>query len=239
MREAAARTQCLNNLKQTSLAMHSYHDVHQVCPPATISDLSTPEEGLSWLVALLPHVEQDALYRQLDLNQGWETAENQVASKSRVPSYTCPMHPDLGGEGKLILSPYIGMAGVGVDAPWLLPTDPRAGYFGYLRYITFKDVTDGTSNTMMLIETGNKNGPWPAGGHATVRGIDVEDTPYIGEGKQFGIKHRGDKFFRTNPLFALVGMGDGSCRSLNETVNPATFQAMATIAGGELIDFND
>jgi hypothetical protein len=234
VREAAARTQCLNNLKQTSLAVHSFHDVHQYVPPATTNNLS-PDQGLSWLVALLPYVEQDALYGRFDLDKDWQAAKNDELAKTMVRVFCCPTHPDPGGEGKPFLASYVGMAGVGEDAPWLLPGDPRAGYFGYLRRITFQDVTDGTSNTMLCIETGFKNGPWTAGGHATVRGIDVEDLPYIGEGKQFGIKHRSDKFFRTNPLFALIGMGDGSCRSLNESINPQTVRALATIAGNEEI----
>jgi hypothetical protein len=88
---------------------------------------------------------------------------------------------------------------------------------------------------MVIIETGFKNGPWTAGGPSTVRGIDEEDTPFIGEGKQFGIKHRSDKFFRTNPLLALVAMGDASCRTLSESIQPETFRALGTIAGGEAI----
>ena len=239
MREAAARTQCLNNLKQTSLAMHSYHDVNHYCPSATVKELSTPEEGLSWLVALLPYVEQDALYRQSNLEKGWNAAENEAAAKTLVPPFSCLSHPDPGGQGKPYLASYVGMAGVGADAPWLPLTDSRIGYFGYQRRITFKDITDGTSNTMVVIETGFKNGPWTAGGPPTVRGIDGDDMPYIGEGKQFGIKHRSDKFFRSNPWLALVAMGDGSCRSVNESIRPETFRAMATIAGGEPIDFND
>jgi hypothetical protein len=239
VREAAARTQCLNNLKQTSLAMHSYHDVNHYYPSATLNELSTPEEGLSWLVALLPNVEQDALYRQFDLEKGWQAAENEKAANTVARPFYCPAHPDLGGQDKPFLSPYVGMAGVGPDAPWLPLGDPRVGYFGYLRRVSVKDIHDGTSNTMVVIETGFQNGPWTAGGFPTVRGIDEEDAPFIGEGKQFGIKHRSDKFFRTNPLLALVAMGDGSCRSLQETIRPETFRAMGTIAGGERVDFGD
>jgi len=231
--------QCHNNLKQTSLTMHSFHDIHQYCPPATLYELSPPEQSLSWLVALLPYVEQDALYGRIDLEKGWQEKENQDAARTMVPTFSCPSHPNLGGQGEPYLASYVGMAGVGVDAPWLPLGDPRAGFFGYQRRITFKDVTDGTSNTMMIIETGFNNGPWTAGGPPTVRGIDEEDTPFIGEGKQFGIKHRSDKFFRTNPLLALAAMGDASCRTLSESIQPETLRAMATIAGGEPNNFND
>jgi hypothetical protein len=221
--------------------MHSFNDVHHAFPTATAREFSPPEQELSWLVSLLPFVEQDALYRKIDLEKGWNAAENQDIAKTQVPTFDCPSHPDSGGQGKPYLAPYVGMAGVGTDAPWLPLGDPRAGYFGYQRRIMPKDVADGTSNTIMILETGFKNGPWTAGGYATVRGIDVEDTPYIGEGKQFGLKHRSDKWFRTNPLFAMVCLGDGSCKGLKETISPATFRALATIAGDEQIggDFLD
>ncbi len=228
-------------MKQTGLAVHSYLDVHKFYPSATANEFSPPEQGLSWLVAILPHVEQDALYGQIDQEKGWNAAENEKAANTLVPTFCCPAHPDPGGQGKPYLAPFVGMAGVGVDAPWLPLGDPRAGFFGYQRRITPKDVADGTSNTILIIETGYQNGPWPAAGHATMRGVDVEDAPYIGIDKQFGIKHREDKWFRTNPLLAHICLGDGSCRSLNESISPETFRALATIAGDEPIgaDFND
>src|SRR5262245_35166395 len=71
VREAAARTQCLNNLKQLGLAMHNYHGAHESFPPGYVSRTTGVNgEGLGpgwgWAAHLLPHLEQDNLYRQID-----------------------------------------------------------------------------------------------------------------------------------------------------------------------------
>src|SRR5947207_15419797 len=68
VREAAARMQCGNNLKQIGLAVHNFHDTHHVLVPAWIGDNSLDPDGWSsWGVLLLPYLEQDALYKLWDL----------------------------------------------------------------------------------------------------------------------------------------------------------------------------
>src|SRR2546426_5060348 len=67
VREAAARSQCQNNLKQIGLALHAYHDVKKKLPPGGIAQITTPaaptsEAGLSWQVLTLPYIEQGNLY---------------------------------------------------------------------------------------------------------------------------------------------------------------------------------
>jgi type II secretory pathway pseudopilin PulG len=66
VREAAARMKCTNNLKQIGLAVHNYHDSLGKLPNAY--DART---GLSWHVMVLPYVEQDNLFRQFDMTNGW------------------------------------------------------------------------------------------------------------------------------------------------------------------------
>src|ERR1700692_3284510 len=70
VREAAARTQCLNNLKQIGLACHNHHDVHKRLPPGGANDeppfgtdVPSPGHwGSSWMVYLLPYIDQEPLY---------------------------------------------------------------------------------------------------------------------------------------------------------------------------------
>src|SRR5438094_3667737 len=75
VREAAARLQCQNNLKQIGLAMHDYHDANQCLPPgyaaapAYVDGETDTAPGWGWAAFILPYVEQDNLYRQLNFSQ--------------------------------------------------------------------------------------------------------------------------------------------------------------------------
>ncbi|MFO0916907.1 MAG: DUF1559 domain-containing protein [Planctomycetaceae bacterium] len=65
-REAARRTQCRNNLKQYGLALHNYHETHNIFPPGG-NNTSGPSNKLSWQAYVLPYLDQANLYNQLDL----------------------------------------------------------------------------------------------------------------------------------------------------------------------------
>ena len=67
-REAARRTQCVNNLKQLGVALHNYHDTYQTFPSitGTITQYNNKGTGKSWLIGILPFVEQQQLYTQID-----------------------------------------------------------------------------------------------------------------------------------------------------------------------------
>src|SRR5207247_354291 len=89
IREVAARIQCANNLKQIGLACHAYHDANQGLPPGYTAAASFPSTspGWGWAVYLLPYIEQENLYRQLDFRQ---PLEGQPAVQSIVSIYLCP-----------------------------------------------------------------------------------------------------------------------------------------------------
>jgi prepilin-type processing-associated H-X9-DG protein len=87
-----------------------------------------------------------------------------------------------------------------------------------------RDIKDGTGATLAVIETASANGPWTAGGPPTVRGLDPGRQPYLGRGRQFGGTHPGG---------AMALFADGSVRFLRESIDPKTFEALATIAGRE------
>src|SRR5882672_5535760 len=75
VREAAARLQCQNNLKQIGLALHQYHDTYQAFPPGYRSlgpyrdGATDTAPGWGWAALILPYLEQDTIFRQLNFNQ--------------------------------------------------------------------------------------------------------------------------------------------------------------------------
>jgi len=90
-REAARRTQCKNNLKQLGLAMHNYHDTHNVFPFAQNNCCSG---GHTWSEFILPYVEQAPLYGQINFNISNHVVPNRdlFVNKS-FPFQQCPSNP--------------------------------------------------------------------------------------------------------------------------------------------------
>ena len=106
VREAAARIQCANNLKQMGVALHNYHGDHGSFPPGIISRLSNPGwvmppgdcnaeapdlgPGWSFFTFLLPYIEQDNLYKSIRLDLPITDPANAAARRTTVKVYVCP-----------------------------------------------------------------------------------------------------------------------------------------------------
>ncbi|MEW4563550.1 DUF1559 domain-containing protein [Bremerella sp. JC770] len=92
-REAARRMQCSNQLKQIGLAMHNYHDTYQVFPPGAVNLNGTTNANqnlTNWAIAILPYLEQTALYDQYDQNVHNSHANNNDVLKTVLPAMLCP-----------------------------------------------------------------------------------------------------------------------------------------------------
>jgi prepilin-type processing-associated H-X9-DG protein len=215
------------------LASLNYADMHERLPQGTVPLAGqSAEKRLSWHVTLLPYIEQHKLYEMIDQQQSRDAPRNSEAINLPVKLYLCPKGDDRNAENCPVTH-YVGMAGVGTDAA-TLPTDsPRAGVFGYDRIVTIADIKGGCANTILAIESFVDNGPWAAGGFATVRGIDPSQQPYIGIDRPFGRMHADRSWFGTMPSSANTAFVDGSVRSLDHSINPSVFEALATMAGGE------
>lgn len=107
--------------------------------------------------------------------------------------------------------------------------------FGYDRRTELADVTDGTSNTILLWETARDNGPWARGGSATVRGLDPADVPYAGSGRPFGGLHFAERalFLSGSSTGSSLGMADGTVRWVSNGVPADLLNGLATVAGNE------
>jgi prepilin-type processing-associated H-X9-DG protein len=233
--EAAHLHQCRMNLQQLALGLISYGSVHGSFPAGTAPNARLrPEKRLSWLVVAWRFIERWGWL--FSMTEAWDSEANRITrgqgvgggprAMGRVAGLCCPAAAGSSEDHMPGWTWYVGIAGVGTDAPTLPEGHPRAGIFGYDRQTPLGAIKDGASNTLAIAETGLDNGPWTAGGEATVRGLDPSRLPYIGEGRQFGGLHRDG---------VMVAMADGSVRFLRETMEPRVFGALATVAGGELL----
>jgi hypothetical protein len=241
VREAATRTQCTNNLRQIGLALQNYQETYKRFPSGTMSPRDLPaEKRLSWLLAIHAFLESSPLYKETDKAKAWDSPENHHSAHATVGCYLCPANPVLSAPRGESLTHYVGIAGVGKDAAVLPRGHARDGLFKYQPDkivaeppdstwglgIRPKDIKDDPATTLAVIETNHDNGPWLAGGRPTVRGLDAQGLPYLGQDAQFGSYHR----HGSHAVFA-----DASVRFLPDSLDAQVLEAMATIAGGEKI----
>jgi prepilin-type N-terminal cleavage/methylation domain-containing protein/prepilin-type processing-associated H-X9-DG protein len=173
VRAAAARTQCLNNLKQIGLALHDYHGANKVFPPgyqatgAYVDGASDTSPGWGWGAFILPYLDQGPLHGQLNFNQ---PVQNSLASQTMLAVYRCPAGvtpatafavPDGFGNPVCSAGPssYAGCVG-GDESDTTGPSGAGILYRNGRTRMT--DVTDGTSNTLLVGERAwaNAKGVW-------------------------------------------------------------------------------
>lgn len=109
-RESARRMSCANNLRQVAVAMQHYHDINQVFPynfgngtvlgPGNGPAVNAANRGHSWMAGILPFMEQETLYNQIDQVQPLSFAANTTVSKTPIPMFLCPSD-GLNGRGVL------------------------------------------------------------------------------------------------------------------------------------------
>jgi hypothetical protein len=221
VQEAAAQTQCQNNLKMIALGTFHFADAKGHVPLAARPNPNLPvDKRLSWLFDIGPFVEADVWYSRAARDKSWDAEENRylaVAMFSRT--YHCPAFPDRPPTSTLIPTHYVGLTGLGEDAATLPLSDPRAGFFGYERKLTFADIEGRTSTQLIVFETSRVHGAWSAGGPPTARGL-VADEPYLGPNGQFGGIHRGG---------AVAALANGTVRFFANSTDPAVLEAMAVV----------
>ena len=201
VRDAAGRTKDANNLKVVGMGYHNHHDARGQAtgPYATDPATGRPNTGLSHRVALLPYIEQEALYRSFDLSQPWDGGRNRPLADTVVQHFASPLDP--AGTAATRYQAFVG-PGTMYD-----PAKPRP---------RLADVTDGTSNTILMV-TADDAVVWS-------KPQDLAYSP-AGPLPSFGRNAFGGG---TNVL-----MADGSVRFLKNTTPEPTVRALITRAGGE------
>ena len=172
-REAARRSQCLNNLKQAGIALHNYHTTHQVFPPATVKRFnSSPHHSwsnqLSWLARILPYMEQEQMFDVIDFE--WErTAQhiaphsvppNDLIKRTVVPIYRCPSDSSFNRDpyepGHIMASQaptnYVACIGMSDQTTTGNSAVDTGGVLYVNSFTRVAHIVDGTSNTMVASE---------------------------------------------------------------------------------------
>ena len=90
VREAASRIRCANNLKQFGLAMHGHHDARGYLPPGITTWMNGEDAAHTGFTYMLPYLEQDSVFQQIDLKQQWYAAANYVPVGAEIPLMYCP-----------------------------------------------------------------------------------------------------------------------------------------------------
>lgn len=242
-REAARRASCTNNIMQLGLAVHQ-HEFNLERLPSGVTDPKGPVRNeaigqhVSWLVQILPFMEESAAYQRFDQSQGAYAQVNEAVRAHNVEILHCPSYPFPYGV-KVEVSSYVGCHHH-VEAP--IDADNQ-GLMYLNSQVRFRDILDGSSYTILLGEgfLGEDNLGWTSGTRATLRNtgsfahsprpdstvpVPTPDSLYVGG---FGSYHTGG---------AMFVMADGAVRFLSINIDPALFQNLGNRADGQMIEMN-
>ncbi len=261
-REAARRAQCSNNLKQMSLALHTFHDVNGHFPPGNYhrgsSNNAWKRGSIGWPAYILPFIEGDNLYDRIDLEaDAWTSnrcdpwfnefgthgnTTNQYAAQNMPETFVCPSAARAGSEREFKDYAINGGNAMSSCCPERSITSNGIGYKN--SSVRFADITDGTSNTYMFLEQdhsseaddmkGKPSNPFFWVNHNS-EGIAISHQG----GTSFPPNHRQNRLSaRTarsdHPGGIQVSYCDGSVAFVPDTIARNPWRAFFTRDGGEV-----
>jgi prepilin-type N-terminal cleavage/methylation domain-containing protein/prepilin-type processing-associated H-X9-DG protein len=238
VREAAARMQCSNNLKQIGLALHNFHDSYHRFPSGIMVPIGTgsgevfpsscphcsqppiPGKWGSWLTWILPYMEQDNLYNQLNLNgreYGYCLGPDSLGANV-VKSYICPSDyvPKQTIQYSVYyfgVNSYFGNAGT---KAWPVSSASLNGVLYYNSAVRIADITDGTTNTLLAGERYSRDRAVPDSELSDWRG-------WAWTNYNSGGDHLGDTSWPINSQASQIGQDARKCNFGSGHTNGANF----------------
>ncbi len=249
-REASRRIECANNLRQLGIGLMNYHDAVGTFPPGLVDRRTGANplgKQLSWNVFLLPFIEEQSVYRLFDLKAGFNRAPNRVAAGTVIPTFLCPSTAflavdrkgpttgDANGNGAwntgddLAFTDYGGNFGFsGPDAPYM------NGVLVYERAFSMKQITDGTSHTLIVSEDTGRgaayDGQW-------ANGENIFDTSGPINDRTLPLYRWADnEIWSDHPQGVNLLFCDGSVRFTQEQTDLKALAAICTRAGEEVAE---
>lgn len=250
-REAARRTECKDNLHNIGLALHNYHDVYNSFPPGNVcrgtNRFTMNCYGWTWHARIFPYVEQNPLYERVQptMQSDANTSHRALARDTVIKIFICPSHPQPGNIRAW--STYNGNVGDNIHSCRVGNCTDWDGIFMHNNVVRIRDVTDGTSTTIMVGEVvddrgpltrgetrrygysngGDGNPPTQSGVEEYLIGTETNDPPNGTSDEAMGSYHPGG---------VHVLMTDGAVHFINENINVTTiWRGLGTRARGEVI----
>jgi prepilin-type N-terminal cleavage/methylation domain-containing protein/prepilin-type processing-associated H-X9-DG protein len=265
VREAAARMSCSNNLKQIGLALHNYESTYSKLPPGYTSATATVDgdnlgPGWGWGTHLLPYMEQDNLYRQINLTLDITHSSNSVARTTVLRTYRCPSDTpkadkfDVSSDTGSVLCQLAFANYVGCGGTYEVSGFPDTNTGIALRNSGYRltDVKDGTSNTLFVTERESRRSPMTTWVGAVTGAINPPINPALDNelGQTFVLMQTGavaEARTPNNPLGHVEDassrhtggvnavFGDGSVRFIRNSIAPFQWVGIGTRIGGEVL----
>lgn len=241
-RESARRSQCQANLRQVGVALHVYHEARRHLPVGCVEKRIPAAKPAgrqhAWSAAILPHLEEGPLWRQIDFQEAYDAAVNAPAARERIALYLCPstVRMAAGREDAMVGNPLAASdpaayRGAAIDYGGIYgaaQTAPSAnGVFLYDRPVKLSEVTDGTSRTLAAAEDSGRgwlmNGEW-------INGENIYDVAGLVN------RQRDNEIWSDHPLGAMALWCDGAVTFLDEATEQTILRAMCTRAGNDSVN---
>ena len=225
VRETARRMQCQNNLHQIGIGLHNYHAAFRTFPPGGLEVRPQWRRGkqLAWSAFVLPYIGENPTYEKIRFDYAFDHPMNADAASAVIETYLCPSTNRIStrnrGRGA---TDYGGIYGERIVSR----NYPPRGVMIHERSIRFRDITDGTTRTLMVSEDADfPDGQWINAWNLFDQAFSINRAP------RFENDIRSKHPQGANGLFA-----DGSAKFLNENIDLEVLAALCTRNGAESVD---